>query len=84
MAPIKRKRGRPSSAEVLAHRASAAEVLQGIDQQRMWTKFLYSEDERVSLDAWKYLNDRVHGKPAQAVDMTSKGEKVAAAIVIDI
>jgi hypothetical protein len=44
--------------------------LQEIDQQRMWTKFLYSEDERVSLDAWKYLNDRVHGKPKQAVENT--------------
>lgn len=66
----KRKTGRPTSAEVLARRASAAEVLQEIDQQRMWTKFLYSEDERVSLDAWKYLNDRVHGKPKQAVENT--------------
>jgi len=66
----KRKIGRPTSAEVLARRASAAEVLQEIDQQRMWTKFLYSEDERVSLDAWKYLNDRVHGKPKQAVENT--------------
>jgi hypothetical protein len=65
-----KKKGRPTTAEVLARRASAAEVLQEIDQKRMWRRFLDSDDEKVSLDAWKYLNDRVHGKPKQAVENT--------------
>jgi hypothetical protein len=65
-----RKNGRPSNVELLAIRASAAEVLQGVNQERMWKRFLDSEDEKVALDCWKYLNDRVHGKPKQSVEST--------------
>lgn len=78
-----KKTGRPPSKATLASRFTAAEVLERVDQQAMWKKFLESKDQRVSLDAWKYLNDRVHGKPAQAMDVTSKGDSIKA-ILIDI
>ncbi len=61
------RKGRPPSAETLAARFSAAQVLEQCDQKRMWERFLHSDDERIAFDAWKYLNDRVHGKPVQAV-----------------
>lgn len=65
----------------MAARYTASQVMDRLDINAMWSKFLNSDDERISLDAWKYLNDRVHGKPAQAVDMTSKGERIAQCIV---
>lgn len=78
-----KKTGRPASAKTLAARFTAQQVMETIDTSAMWNKFLRSNDERISLDAWKYLNDRVHGKPAQSVDMTTKGKEINA-IVIDI
>lgn len=68
-----KKTGRPSSAKTLAARFTAQQVMETINTSEMWQKFLKSRDERISLDAWKYLNDRVHGKPPQAVDMNVKG-----------
>jgi hypothetical protein len=76
-----KKKGRPASATTLASRYTAAQVLDRVHAENMWLRYLNSEDERISLDAWKYLNDRVHGKPAQAVDMTTKGESIAQVIV---
>lgn len=76
-----KKTGRPSSAKTLAARFTALQVMDTLDTSAMWAKFLQSEDERISLDAWKYLNDRVHGKPAQAVDHTSKGEQIGRVLV---
>lgn len=62
--------GRKTAVEVMAARYSASQALEATDQGKMWRKFLHSDDERISLDAWKYLNDRVHGKPAQAMDVS--------------
>ncbi len=36
-------------------------------------RFLESTDDRVALDAWKYLSDRVHGKPAQSMKLDGEG-----------
>jgi len=69
--PMTNKGGRPTNAERLAKRAKAAEVLDGVDQQRMWKRFLDSSDERIAFDAWKYLNDRVYGKPPQSMRLGS-------------
>lgn len=35
-----------------------------------------SEDESISLSATKDALDRLYGKPSQAVDLTSTGEKI--------
>jgi len=37
---------------------------------------LESEDQKIVLDAIKYLTDRLYGKAPQSVDMTSKGEGI--------
>jgi hypothetical protein len=68
-----RKVGRPTTAELMAKRASAAEVLGSVNQQRMWRRFLESPDDKIALDAWKYLNDRVYGKPKQAMQLAREG-----------
>ncbi len=38
-------------------------------------KMLDSKDERISLDAEKYLMDRLYGKGSQLVDMKHSGDK---------
>lgn len=43
-------------------------------QQKKWESLLASDDEKVVLDAVKYLTDRMYGKAPQAVDMNLGGE----------
>ena len=44
------------------------DVLESCDSTAQWKRYLNSEDDRVSLDCWKYLHDRVYGKPKQAIE----------------
>lgn len=62
-----RKKGRPSSPASLAARFTAAQVMETLDTKARWMRFLDSEDEKVSFDAWKLLNERVYGKAAQSM-----------------
>lgn len=50
-------------------------------QAKLWKSMLASDDERIALEAGKYLTDRLYGKAPQSVDMTSKGESIAQVIV---
>jgi hypothetical protein len=43
-------------------------------QEIKWKSFLESEDERIALDATKYLTDRLFGKATQALDLNHSGE----------
>ncbi len=43
-------------------------------EQFKWESLANSKDERVSLDAMKYLSDRLYGKPVQALDNKHSGE----------
>ena len=43
-------------------------------QRTKWTEFLNSTDQKIALDAAKYLSDRVFGKAHQTVDTTLNGE----------
>jgi hypothetical protein len=72
---------RPTDAEIAAKRCTAKEFLDTRDVAAEWKKRLESTDENIALKAWIYLNDRVYGKPAQAVDMTSKGEQIGRVLV---
>jgi len=36
-------------------------------QEKLWKSMLKSEDERIKLDAAKYLSDRLYGKAAQSM-----------------
>lgn len=73
--------GRKSKAVKLVEAGFVASYWTALDQERFWKSMLRSEDERIALDAGKYLTDRLYGKAPQSVDMTSKGESIAQIIV---
>lgn len=54
------------------------------EQEKLWKSMLKSDDEKIRLDAGKYLTDRLYGKPAQAVDMTSKGESLITKLIVNL
>lgn len=60
-------KGRPTDEEIAAKRLLPKEFLDSRDSTAQWKRYLDSEDDKVSLDCWKYLHDRVYGKPAQAL-----------------
>jgi hypothetical protein len=45
-----------------------------LEQEKFWKSMLDSKDERVRLDAGKYLTDRLYGRAAQAVEMNVNTE----------
>ena len=51
--------------------ASAAELLERADERRIWYRLLNSQDDRVVLDAVKFLTSMRDGKPAQRINVTS-------------
>lgn len=51
------------------------------DEKRLWNQFLESEDENIALKAFLAWNDRVYGKPKQAVEHSgADGEPISLAI----
>ncbi len=73
--------GRKSKAQKLVEAGFVCTHFGAREQEDFWKSMLKSEDERIRLDAGKYLTDRLFGKPAQAVDMTTKGEAITQFIV---
>lgn len=73
--------GRKSKAVKLVEAGFVASYWSLLEQEKFWKSMLKSEDERIKLDAGKYLTDRLYGKAPQSVDMTSKGESIAQIIV---
>lgn len=51
--------------------ASAAEILQWADERKLWRRILTSDDDRIVLDATKFLVMMRDGKPAQQINVTS-------------
>ena len=43
-------------------------------QKTKWREFLEHPDKRISLEAAKYLSNRIYGCPTQAVDNKHSGE----------
>ena len=43
-------------------------------QKTKWSELVRHEDARVSLEAMKYVTNRIFGCPTQSVDNTHKGE----------
>jgi len=62
--------GRKSKASKLIEAGFVADWFTADYQQIKWKSFLESKDERIALDATKYLSDRLYGKASQAVEMT--------------
>jgi hypothetical protein len=59
--------GRKSNASKLIEAGFVADWFTADYQQIKWKSFLESEDERIALDATKYLTDRLFGKATQAL-----------------
>ena len=55
------------------HGAGDAATLKRSALARKWKSFLESEDERIALDACKYLTDRLFGKAPQSVSLDHSG-----------
>jgi hypothetical protein len=66
--------GRKSNASKLLAAGFVAPWFTTGFQETKWKSFLESDDEKIVLDAMKYLTDRLFGKPAQSVDLNHSGE----------
>lgn len=73
--------GRKSNAAKLAEAKFVAGWFTEKFQEIKWKSLVASPDENVSVRAMCYLTDRMYGKAAQAVDVTSQGERIAQCIV---
>ncbi len=71
---LRRGAGRKSKASKLIEAGFIANWFTVEYQQIKWESLANSKDERVSLDAMKYLSDRLYGKPVQALDNKHSGE----------
>ena len=55
-------------------RVTAAEILATQDECKLWDRMLNCDDDRLALDALKYLTDRRDGKSYQAANPSSEDE----------
>lgn len=73
--------GRKSKVTKLLEAKFAAPFFSEAVQQKTWKSLLTSADEKVVLDATKYLTDRLYGKATQAVDMNHSGKVTLESLV---
>lgn len=66
--------GRKSNKVRAAAREFCCDYFGPEHQKRQWQSLLASEDERIRLDAAKYLTDRMYGKPAQQGELKVSGD----------
>ena len=62
--------GRKSNASKLLAAGFVASWFTSEFQEIKWKSFLESDDEKIRLDATKYLTDRIYGKATQALEHT--------------
>jgi hypothetical protein len=62
--------GRPPKAVTARKGLQAAEILENVDEVKIWRELLESDDLRVKADAIKYLTDRRDGKAKQTIEMS--------------
>jgi len=63
--------------------ATAAAILAQYDEIRIAKRFLESRDERIALDAWKYLRDHRDGKAKQSLEhLGPDGGPLQAAVLV--
>ena len=70
---IRRGAGRKSKASKLIEAGFVAPWFTAEYQQIKWKSFLDSTDERIALDATKFLSDRLYGKAPQSVALKHSG-----------
>lgn len=76
--------GRKSKASKLLQAGFVANWFTSEFQEIKWKKLVNSPDERISLEATKYLSDRLYGKAHQAIDMNHSGELAIKRVLADI
>jgi hypothetical protein len=52
----------------------AAQALASVDQVKVWRDLMESKDERIKLEALKYLSDRTYGKAPQSLRLQGDAE----------
>jgi|WetSurMetagenome_2_1015567.scaffolds.fasta_scaffold578173_1 hypothetical protein len=65
--------GRKPGAKTLLKRDPSIAILAKCDPEKIWTRLLNSKDDKIVLDALKYLSDRAWGKPMQVIAGDSDG-----------
>jgi hypothetical protein len=66
--------GRKPGSRALVMRSKAEAILATVNEEKIWQRLLRCRNERIVLDAMKYLTDRRDGKATQAVDLDVAGE----------
>jgi hypothetical protein len=66
--------GRPPKPKVTVKKASAETILAAVDEKELWTELLNSDNEKIRLEALRYLTDRRDGKPCESVMMRGEQE----------
>ena len=65
--------GRKSKASKLLAAGFVADWFTAEFQEIKWKSIVESADERIALDAMKYLTDRLFGRASQSIDMNHSG-----------
>ena len=58
-------------AQVLVRKVLATDILSAVDEVALWQGLLWSENQKIRLEALKYLTDRRDGKAPQSVTLNS-------------
>lgn len=76
--------GRKSKAELLLTAGFAAPWFTAEFQKSKWEQLVASDDERIAIDAMKYLTDRIHGKAKQQMEVTgSEGGPIRSTVTVE-
>lgn len=78
---IRKGAGRKSKASKLMEAGFVASWFTSEFQEIKWKSLVGSKDERIALDAIKYLTDRLYGKPPQSLDLNHSSDQPLEVIV---
>jgi len=81
---IRKGAGRKSKASKLIEAGFVASWFTAEFQEIKWKSFIESGDERIALDATKYLTDRLYGKAPQSLDLNHGGELAIRRVIADV
>ncbi len=78
---IRKGAGRKSKASKLIEAGFVAPWFTAEFQEIKWKSFIESNDERIALDATKYLTDRLYGKAPQSLDLSHGSDQPLEVVV---
>ena len=77
-----RKRGSRTAVQKAAIDVATA-VLSEVKAKEVWKALVTSSDEKIKLEAMKYLTDRAHGKPTQKLEGDPNAPLFAQLVLVD-